>query len=86
MRGRCRGIRATARVIDWIDLLVAVLAVLIATVLGLAALWTPDATWGGWEDRIVATLWGLGLHQFTFAGVQGLTERLRGATPAGGQS
>lgn len=79
-------VRATARVIGWIDLLVAVLAVLIATVLGLAALWTPDAAWGGWEDRIVATLWGLGLHQFTFAGVEGLTERLRGAAPAGGQS
>ena len=80
------GVRATARIIGWIDLLVAVVAVLIATALGLAALWTPDPTWGGWEDRIVAMLWGLGLHQFTFAGVEGLTERLRGAAPTGGQS
>jgi hypothetical protein len=79
-------VRATASVIGWIDLLVAVLAVLIASALGLAALWTPDPAWGGWEDRIVAALWGLGLHQFTFAGVEGLTERLRGAAPAGGQS
>ena len=63
-----------------IDLLVAAIAIVVAGLLGVRALWLPNLTWGGWDDHVIALLWGLGLHQFTFAGITGLTDRLVGTT------
>lgn len=63
--------------IDWFSTLV---ALAVATCLGLQTLWINDTTWGGWQDWVVAVLWGLGLHQFTFAGVSALRDRLQGTT------
>ncbi|MEO7272901.1 MAG: hypothetical protein ABI211_12955, partial [Vicinamibacterales bacterium] len=78
-----RDLHVTASRILWIDLGIAAVAVLIAGVLGLRALWLPNLTWGGWDDYVIAALWGLGLHQFTFAGISGLTDRLTGTAPGG---
>jgi hypothetical protein len=80
-----RALAITQRTIDRIDWFVLLVAIVVATVLGVTVLWTPNPTWGGWDDRIVAVLWGLGLHQFTFTGLAGLADRLRGAQSAGGQ-
>ena len=74
-----REIKLTARMISGVDVMSWVVAILVATLLGIVALWSPKATWGGWEDHIVALLWGLGLHQFTFAGVSALSDKLTGA-------
>ena len=63
-----------------LDFLVAAIAIVIAGLLGVRALWLPNLTWGGWDDHVIAVLWGLGLHQFTFAGIIGLTDRLVGTS------
>ena len=63
-----------------LDFLVAAVAIVIAGLLGVRALWLPNLTWGGWDDHVIALLWGLGLHQFAFAGLSGLTDRLVGNT------
>jgi hypothetical protein len=75
---RERDIRMTSSVISGIDWLSLLVAIVVATLLGITTLWTPKATWGGWEDHIVSLLWGLGLHQFTFAGLSALNDRLTG--------
>jgi hypothetical protein len=72
-------IKVTAQILSGVDVMSWVVAILVATLLGIATLWSPKATWGGWEDHIVALLWGLGLHQFTFAGVSALSDKLTGA-------
>lgn len=81
-----RALGAASRAIDRVDLFMFAIAASVATILGVTVLWTPNPSWGGWDDRIVAILWGLGVHQFTFAGLPGLADRLRGTQPAGGQS
>lgn len=58
------------------DLLVTVVILLIACLMGIKALWISDLGWGGWEDRVIAVLWGLGLHQATFTGVEALRTTL----------
>ncbi len=50
----------------------------LAALIGLQALWNNDPIWGGWSSRFLAFLWGLGLHQFTFDGISGLTDKLVG--------
>jgi hypothetical protein len=64
------------RRIKWSDVLVSAVVLLIATVLGLTSVWAKDPAWGGWEDRLVASLWGLGLDQFAFSGLKGLVSKL----------
>lgn len=72
-----------AQALSWIqgrmrssDLLVTVVILLIACLMGIKALWISDLGWGGWEDRVIAVLWGLGLHQATFTGVEALRTTL----------
>ncbi len=69
---------AVERTLRWSDFLVTVAIFLIAGLIGLHALWTNDPSWGGWNARFVAILWGLGLHQVTFDGVSSLTDQLLG--------
>jgi hypothetical protein len=77
-----RDIKWSTSLISGIDLISLVVAILVATLLGITTLWSAKATWGGWEDHILAILWGLGLHQFTFAGVSALTDQLTGSKTA----
>jgi hypothetical protein len=79
-------VRSTARRLTRIDLFTTLVAVIVASLLGMKTLWSSNAIWGGWEDRIVALLWGLGLQQFTFAGVSALRERLQGKGSGGAAS
>jgi hypothetical protein len=76
---------ATKRSIDRIDGLVSLVALVVASLLGVTVLWSPNPTWGGWDDYIIAVLWGLGFHQFTYTGLSAVTDRLRGPLAAGGQ-
>ena len=77
---RIAAITRAVRGIDWLSLLI---AALVATLLGIKTLWSPNPAWGGWEDWLVAVLWGLGLHQFTFAGVSALRDTLTGSSTQG---
>jgi len=77
---RIAAITRAVRGIDWLSL---VIAALVATLLGIKTLWSPNPAWGGWEDWLVAVLWGLGLHQFTFAGVSALQDTLTGGSTQG---
>lgn len=58
------------------DALVSAVVLVIACLMGIKALWIPDLSWGGWDDRVIAVLWGLGLHQATFTGVEALRATL----------
>jgi hypothetical protein len=55
-----------------------------AIVSGLAFLWAPDPTWGGWPDYVVAIGWAAGLQEAataTFGGVMSLRTKLSTAGP-----
>ena len=39
------------------------------------ALWFGNRTWGGPQDYVIAVLWGIGLHGFSFDGVSGLAQK-----------
>jgi hypothetical protein len=73
-----------ARFIGAIDIVTTAVALVITVLLGLIALWFKDATWGGAADRVGALLWGLGLHQFAFAGVGALRDKLLGTGKTAG--
>ena len=50
----------------------------IALVLGLKAVWADNPVWGGFDDWLIALLWGLGLHQGAsgvFEGIAGLKRK-----------
>jgi hypothetical protein len=74
------GSKATLEKLNrWIrtsDLLISIVVLAIACLLGIKTLWLADLSWGGWEDRVIAVLWGLGLHQATFTGVEALRANL----------
>lgn len=59
------------------DLLVNVLILLIASLLGLSALWSPSLAWGGWADQLTAFVWGLGLHQVAYSGMTDLVAKIK---------
>lgn len=62
---------------EWIrtgDAIVTIAAGLIGLVLGIKAVWIDDPGWGGFEDVLLAFLWGLGLHQ----GASGVFEGIVG--------
>ena len=44
------------------ELLFNVVMLVVAVILGVYLLWSPNNTWGGPNDLLVAFLWGLGLH------------------------
>ena len=64
------------RLIRRSDFLISAAVLGIACLMGIKALWLSDLSWGGWEDRVIAVLWGLGLHQATFTGVDALRSTL----------
>jgi hypothetical protein len=71
------------RLANAIDLFSTAVAIIMASVLGITTIWANDATWGGWQDYLVCLLWGLGLHQFTFTGVNNLRDRISGNEATG---
>lgn len=75
--------RFFTRLANAIDLFSTAIAIIIASVLGITTIWANDPTWGGWQDYLVSLLWGLGLHQFTFAGVNNLRDRISGNEATG---
>ncbi len=65
--------------LGWDTGVTAVIA-LLAVMIGLKMLWATDLTWGGIDDSLAAVLWGLGLHQVSFEGIDSLAQRLKGTT------
>jgi hypothetical protein len=69
------------RLRDWIrtgDGITTLAAGAIALALGLKAVWIDNPGWGGFDDWLVAALWGLGLHQGAsgvFEGIAGLKRK-----------
>jgi hypothetical protein len=51
---------------------VTVVILLVAVISGVQVLWAGDATWGDFNSRLLAFLWGLGLHQVGNAPFQSL--------------
>jgi hypothetical protein len=62
--------------IDRSDFLVGAVIAAIAVFLGLKTLLFGSLTWGGYADWAGALLWGLGLHQVSFDGVNNLAQKL----------
>ena len=54
-----------SRQISTYDLILAGVALLLATFMGLNLLYETNYTWGSANDYLIAILWGLGLHQVT---------------------
>jgi len=66
-----------------ISALAYLLVVAIGVLIGVQLMWSGNFAWGGFDDRVIAFLWGLGVHAVggnTFSGVSGLASKL--ATPA----
>jgi hypothetical protein len=64
------------------DVLFMLVVILIAVVLGVKLLWAGNPVWGSGNDYLIAVLWGLGLHQLSdsgFQGVSALAEKLGAA-------
>ena len=57
------------------DFGVTVIIAVIAVLLGMKTLWFGSYTWGGPADMATAVLWGLGLHQVSFDGVNNLAQK-----------
>jgi hypothetical protein len=69
------------------EVVVFLVAVFLAVITGLNALWAPNATWGSIGDIIVAILWGFGLYEINgkvFDGVLKLREDIGKNKAAGG--
>jgi hypothetical protein len=58
------------------DALITMIVLLASVLLGVKVLWAGEAVWGSFTDYVTAFLWGLGLHQFTFQGIEGLKDKL----------
>jgi hypothetical protein len=65
------------RKLSYGDILANLAALLIASAIGLGALWKPSLVWGGWGDRLTALLWGLGVHQLSYTGLSSIFEKLK---------
>jgi hypothetical protein len=63
-----------------IRIIVGLLALAVTTAVGMYLLYSKDPTWGGWQDWLVAILWGLGIFQVsnqTFGGAAAWLEKIR---------
>lgn len=67
----------TTRALSAGDWLANVLALLIATAVGLSVLWNPSLSWGGTGDHLTALLWGLGVHQLSFTGLSSVIDKFK---------
>jgi hypothetical protein len=63
------------RTLQFWDILVSAVIAAIAVFLGMKTLLFGSLTWGGWADWATAFLWGLGMHQFSFDGVNTLAQK-----------
>ena len=57
------------------DFVTSAIVAIAAVLLGMKIFWLGNLTWGGPSDYATALLWGLGLHQFSFDGVNSLVQR-----------
>lgn len=54
------------------DSIFTAVVLLIAVLLGAKLLWIDNPSWGGYDDWLIALLWGLGLHQGSAGAFEGL--------------
>lgn len=63
------------------ELAVFLLLAVLATLSGLLVIYLPDLVWGGWRDRVIAFLWGMGVQQVgnvAADGIQGMRAKFAG--------
>jgi hypothetical protein len=65
----------TARRLNRFDFLASAFALIIATAIGLQALWIDNPVWGGGAFYFAAFIWGFAVDQFTHAGIVALRPR-----------
>ncbi|RKH68263.1 hypothetical protein D7V93_01475 [Corallococcus llansteffanensis] len=58
-----------------LDLLVLVLVLGMAALSGMKVLWMEAPAWGGLNDRLLAFMWGFGVHQVSHSGLANLLGR-----------
>ncbi|WP_257462017.1 hypothetical protein [Archangium lipolyticum] len=81
-RAPAEGLAMLEKWLRFADGIILVLMLAVASVAGLKVLWQDNPTWGGMNDRLIALLWGFGVHQISyFAGIGGVLERILKATP-----
>ena len=67
--------RIAARIRSY-DAAVTFVILIVAVATGIKVLWAGNPVWGGFEARLVAVLWGLGLHQLGNLPFKELLEKL----------
>jgi hypothetical protein len=63
-----------AKLISLGDLIVNLVALVMAIAFGLKLLWAGNATWGGFDDHLVALLWSFGIQQVSSQGVKSVDD------------
>lgn len=66
------GLARLERRLASLDLFILVLVLLLASLAGLRLLWMEDPSWGSMNDRLLALIWGFGLHQAIHPGLANL--------------
>lgn len=59
------------------DVVADLAAILIATAIGVGAVWNNSPTWGGFDKELEAVLWGLGVHQISYNGLSSIFEKFK---------
>jgi hypothetical protein len=65
----------TSRRLNWFDFLASAFALILATVIGLQALWIDNPVWGGGGLYLAAFVWGFAVDQLTHSGIVALRPR-----------
>jgi hypothetical protein len=65
----------TARRLNRFDFLASAIALIVATAIGLQALWIDNPIWGGGALYLAAFIWGFAVDQFTHAGLMAIRPR-----------
>jgi hypothetical protein len=65
----------TSRRLNWFDFLASAFALILATVIGLQAIWIDNPVWGGGGLYLAAFVWGFAVDQLTHSGIVALRPR-----------
>lgn len=80
--GKLPTLAALTRQVRLVDAGLFIFTLVVAVVFGMQTLWLGALTWGGWNDYLIAVLWGLGLHKVAgeaFDGLGWVRNRVKGS-------